>query len=438
MQSKSRLCFLLTISIVISSLFVFHSQAIDSSMFLDNPTSNPVLASINATSPTEYFNETSIPRYHLVARPISIIQSPNKGFPVIIEYNQNISITAKANSDTTNWEFSLVSTGNNVSLDILESTYVEIDDLWYIEAKPSDNISGMFDLQLNCSSGDDYQTNSVKVVAQKSYPFNILHISDSHIPSYAGMNTTDIVLNYIDSIKDLDVDFAIFTGDLIEGTPALEYVNPITGEPLAAEVQVKLGLWVFDLLDLPIYIIGGNHDLDDPSEILPDNITAVWMNYFGENYMHFNFLDWSFIGFTCTSEGLSTSDFASIDEILSVEKDKPNLLFYHSNYKNHASNLRASYKIEVMLYGHEHHEAKYVSASTLYHCEAPMFNNESSVITVLNRTSVSLDDVVYDFTSLLEISTEKTSFSILIFAGTVNFCVVIFLIRRRKYHGLIR
>ncbi len=437
MQAKSRLWFLLTFIIVFSSLFASQSQTIDGLIFLDNPTNNPVLTSINATSPTEYFNETSFPRYHIVARPLSIIQSPHKGFPAIIDYSQNISITAQAASDTTNWEFLLVSSVNNISLDILESTYVEIDGLWYIEAKPSENIAGLYDLQLNCSIGDDYQTNSVKIVVQKSYPFKILHISDSHIPSYAGMNTTDIVLNYIDTIKSLDVDFAIFTGDLIEGAPALEYVNPITGKPLAAEVQVKLGLWVFDLLDLPIYIIGGNHDLDE-STLLPDNPIVVWKNYFGENYMHFNFLDWSFIGYTCTNEGLSASDFASVGEILSIEEDKPNLLFYHSNYKNHASNLRASYKIEVMLYGHEHHEAKYVSASTLYHCEAPMFENESSVVTVLNRTSVSLDDVVYDFTSLLEIHTEKTSFSILIFSGLINCCVVVFIIRKRKYKSLIR
>lgn len=82
--------------------------------------------------------------------------------------------------------------------------------------------------------------------------------------------------------------------------------------------------------------------------------------------------------------------------------------------------------------------AKYVSASTLYHCEAPMFENESSVVTVLNRTSVSLDDVVYDFTSLLEIPTEKTSFSILTFSGLINCCVVVFIIRKRKYKSLIR
>ncbi|MHA1217882.1 MAG: hypothetical protein ACTSO5_04260, partial [Candidatus Heimdallarchaeaceae archaeon] len=204
MQAKSRHWFLMTFIIVFSSLFVSQSQTIDGLIFLENPINNPVLTSINATSPTEYFNETSFPRYHLVARPLSIIQSPHKGFPAIIDYSQNISITAQAASDATNWVFSLVSTGNNISLDILESTYVEIDGLWYFEVNPSENIAGLYDLQLNCSVGDDYQTNSVKIVVHKSYPFKILHISDSHIPSYAGMNTTDIVLNYIDSIKSLD------------------------------------------------------------------------------------------------------------------------------------------------------------------------------------------------------------------------------------------
>ncbi|MCG3256023.1 MAG: metallophosphoesterase [Candidatus Heimdallarchaeota archaeon] len=431
MQAKSRLWFLLTIIILFSSLFVSQSKTIDGFTFQDNSTNYPVLTSINATSPTEYFNETSFPRYHLVARPLSIIQSPHKGFPAIIDYSQNISITAQADSDTAGWQFSLVSSGANITLDILESTYNEIDALWYFEVNPSENIAGLYDLQLNCSDGDDYQTNSVKIVVQKSYPFKILHISDSHIPSYAGMNTTDIVLDYIDQIKSLDVDFAIFTGDLIEGAPALEYVNPITGKPLAAEVQVKLGLWVFDLLDLPIYIIGGNHDLDE-STLLPDNPKVVWGNYFGENYMNFNFLDWSFIGYTCTNEGLNASDLDRVVDILSTEEEKPNVLFYHSNYKNHASSLRASYNIEIMLYGHEHHEKKYVSASTLYHCEDAMFNNESSVITVLNRTCVSLDDLVYDFTTLLEISTEKTSYNYFIFTGILNLFIIVLILWRKK------
>ena len=174
MKDKSRLCFLLTIIIVFSSFFVSQSQTIDGLIFLDIPTNNPVQTSINATSPTEYFNETSFPRYHLVARPLSIIQSPHKGFPAIIEYDQNISITALANSDTTNWEFSLVSTGTNISLNILESTYDEIDAFWNFEVKPSENIAGLYDLQLNCSVGEDYQTNSVKILAEKSYPFKIL------------------------------------------------------------------------------------------------------------------------------------------------------------------------------------------------------------------------------------------------------------------------
>ena len=40
------------------------------------------------TSPVEYFNETKHPRYNLVTKPIDLIVSPNKGRPVIVEFNE--------------------------------------------------------------------------------------------------------------------------------------------------------------------------------------------------------------------------------------------------------------------------------------------------------------------------------------------------------------
>lgn len=56
MQAKSRLWFLLTFIVVFSSLFVSQSQTIGGLTFPESPTNFPVLTSINATSPTEYFN----------------------------------------------------------------------------------------------------------------------------------------------------------------------------------------------------------------------------------------------------------------------------------------------------------------------------------------------------------------------------------------------
>ncbi len=430
MLSKSRFWFFITSVILISSVFLSNSQiTIVSSN--EGQVVFPELNSINATSSTEYFNETSFPRYSLVGKPLTIIQSPHKGFPTIIETGETLFIETLADSDTTNWEFKLVSSTNNITVDIIVPIFDISTNLWQFQTEPEDYVPGLYDLQVNCSVGDDYQTHSVKIVDQKTYPFNILHISDAHFPSYDGKNTTAIDLEYIDYINTLDVDFAVFTGDLIEGGPATDFVNPETGLPLAAEVQIKLGLWAFDLIDLPIYYIGGNHDLDT-SPLLPDIPSEVWVEYFGKNYMQFDYLNWSFIGYSCTRDGLSTEDFNKVNSLLSTEKDKPNVLFYHSDYQNHATSFRSNFKIEIMLYGHEHHEETYVTSSTLYHCEAPMFDNESSVITILNRTSASLEGIEYDFSSLLQTPTTKSSFSVFLILTLAPMLLTAKILKKRK------
>ncbi len=303
MQVKSKSLFFITILVLIASIFLSQYQVIEV-IPKDDKRSSFELSSVNATSPIEYFNETSFPRYTLVGKPLSLIQSPNKGFPVIIETDEILLIEAQAVSETTNWQFKLVSTANNISLDILAPTFDISDNLWHFSTAPEEYIPGLYDLQLICSAWDDYQTHTVKIVNQKTYPFKILHISDAHFPSYDGKNTTDINLDYIEHINALDADFAIFTGDLIDGYSARDFVNPDTGDPLAAEVQIKLSLWAFDMIELPIYYVGGNHDLDS-STSLPDNPSDVWTKYFGKNYMFFNYIDWSFIGYTCSSSGLT-------------------------------------------------------------------------------------------------------------------------------------
>jgi predicted phosphodiesterase len=397
----------------------------------------------HTTSPIEYFNETKHPRYSLVARPIDLIISPNKGRPVIAEFGEDfevtinsaeldpiVTITTGSNEVPDTWELSLVNTENTIELEILGFTDIEIGHV--LTVQPSMNIEGLYDLQFNCSSGDDYQTHSVRIVDEKEYPFKFLHLADSHFPCYGEINTTDINLKYIEEIQTLDLDFAIFTGDLIEGGPAWLFVNPEDDLPLAAEIQVRLGLWALDLLELPVYIVAGNHDLDT-SPILSDNPRAIWKKYLGDNLIiDFEFLDWKYIGYSVTESGLTSSEYSSVRELVggAHARNVPTVLFYHSNYASQASDLRKLNSIEVMLFGHEHDERLYTKDHTLYHCEAPMYENSSSIFTVLNGTSVSLDGIIYDFTSLLQETSVSGNPSFLILS--IASVLVIVLVKKKR------
>lgn len=414
-------------------LFLLNSNAnlnVHSNVQFEEYVSSSFSSNYNTTSPIEYFNETKHQRYNLVARPIDLIISPNKGRPIITDFDGNFTVTINSSSLLDDWTLSLVNTENTIELEILDN--YNNNDGCVLTVQPSLNVEGLYDLQFNSSIGDDYQTHSVKIIQKKEYPFTFIHISDSHFPCYGQLNTTDICLNKIEEIKDLDVDFAIFTGDLIEGGPAWLFVDPVTKKPLAAEIQLKLGLWALDLLDMPVYIIAGNHDLDY-STILPDNSRIIWEKYLGENnIISFEFLDWLYVGYSATKEGISSSEYNTVKEVLGSahQNNIPSILFYHSNFMNQASNLRKLYSIEVMLYGHEHHEELYLKGYTLYHCVDAMFNNGSSIFTVLNATSIILDDIKYDFSMLLQ-ETVQTSFSSFFILVLTPVCML-FLTQKRK------
>jgi predicted MPP superfamily phosphohydrolase len=431
MKRKSLFFQVILIILLSNSVFLNHPSNLISATSNDNDLEPSNLTNYNATSSTEYFNESSYPRYSLVSQPINFITYPHKGYPEIIIFDESFTVLVDTTSAITDWEFCLKSESETIFLNILNEKYE--DGLWHFDLKPSINSAGLFDLQLNCSVGSDYQTHSVKIMEEKSYPFKFVHLSDTHFPSYDVYNTTDICLRNIAEIKEQDIDFVIFTGDLING-PSWMFVDPETEDPqrpLAAEVGMRLALWAMDLLDLPVYMIAGNHDLDS-STILPDDPATIWKKYLGENpVLNYSFLDWSFIGFGSTKEGLNQNDFNFLKSAVSSRANSPNVLFYHSNYKEQASTIRNSYNIEVMLYGHEHKEILSVKDHTLYYCQAPLFYNASTIFTVLNETHLEMKESTYDFTILLEEVTES-SCTLTVFTSMALFTIVYVIIRKRK------
>lgn len=430
MKRKTLLFQVILIILLSNSVFLNDSSNLISATSDNNDLAPSNFTNYNATSSTEYFNESSHPRYLLVSQPINLITFPHKGYPEIIVFDEYFTVLVNTTSDATDWEFYLKSGSETVFLNILHKKYE--NDLWHFNVKPSINSAGLFDLQLNCSSGSDYQTHSVKIMEEKAYPFKFVHLSDTHFPSYDIYNTTDINLRNIAEIKELDIDFAIFTGDLTNG-PSWMFVDPdpLNQKPLAVEVGLKLALWAFDLLDLPVYIIAGNHDLDSTT-LVPDDPTTIWKKYLGENpVLNYSFLDWFFIGFGSSRPGLNTEEFNYLKSAVSSTQNSPNVLFYHSNYKEQVSTLRNSYKIEVMLYGHEHHESISVIDHTLYYCQAPLFYNASTIFTVLNKTHLEMKGSTYDFTILLEEVTES-SFMLTIFPPLMLITIVHLILRKRK------
>lgn len=356
-----------------------------------------------ANSPDEFFNETQNPRYALVARFFGMIQYPNKANPSIIVFNEKLNIITTGSSSASDWNFTLHKTNSSQILNIISSDYV--DEKWYFEVLPTQMEEGLYDLQLNCSEGSDYQTHSVKIIEEKTYPFTFVHISDAHFPSYTysndtAFNSSDINLEELAKIKELDPDFVIFTGDLIQG-PTLYFLNPVTGKHMRGEIQLRLGLWALDTLDLPVYCIHGNHEFSQ-STMVPDIVEDNWYNYLGPiRYQNFTYLDWTMVGFGSSFEGLNSVEFQKVDQILAQNSDEATILYYHYDFplgvNAQPSSFLRRFPIEVTLYGHAHEEDLYLSRGTLYHCQEPLFDRGFTQFTILNETSLSVDSQTFNF-----------------------------------------
>ncbi|MCG3225678.1 MAG: metallophosphoesterase [Candidatus Heimdallarchaeota archaeon] len=396
----------------------------------------------NATSSSDYFNESKHPRYPLVTQPFGMIQYPHKAFPTIIEFAEEFNIAIQATKSATDWLFTLIDGTTSVNVEIIDSEY--IDDQRIFTVSPSQNTEGLYDLQLNCSEGDDYQTHAVKIIEEKKYPYTFVQISDIHFPTYfgTGINTTEINLEEIEKIRLLNPDFVICTGDLVQG-PQLMFFNPETGKAMSMKSQVRLGLWALDLLDIPVYYIAGNHEFSE-SSLVPDDLTEAWHKYLGPlRYQNFDYLDWSFVGFGSDSPGLYADEKDSLKGILNEVAGKANVLYYHFDFAGDATELINKYPIEVGIYGHRHEDTgelrspvleNYYKEGTLYHLQGPLYGRYFELFTINNETSLTLNNTLYNF--ILEPYTpEKTSSSVYLVLLSAIF-VVSFNIRRKRRNNI--
>jgi len=396
LMMKSRFVVVHIMFFLVFSILIFNTETLSKIERSDNDdVSIPPKINYNATSSEEIFNETSFPRYKLAARPFGIIHYPNKINPVIKLIGESISVEVSSSSETTNWNFTMIEGNITVSLEVLKTTF--FDDFWTIETLPSIQRAGFYDLQLNCSEGSDYQTHAIQIVEEKNYPFTFIQITDLHLPFYSeDINTTNIALDELDNIKALNPDFIVVTGDLIQG-PTTYMVDPETGKTVSAELQYKLGIWYLDLFNLPVYYIHGNHEFSQ-SSLVPDILRDQWYRYFGPTrYQNYTYLDWTFVGFGSSFEGLTQAEYDAVAEILAQNSNGSTVLYYHYDFQSHASALIKKFPIELALYGHLHYSDLYLYKDTLYNLESPLFHRAFSTFTINNETCLSVHSQTFNF-----------------------------------------
>lgn len=179
--------------------------------------------------------------------------------------------------------------------------------------------------------------------------FKFAHVSDIHVGSETG--AADLRRTVHDINQNKELKFAIFSGDITE---------------FGADKELELAKQLLDSIDIPYYIVPGNHDANW-SESGGNSFRKI----FGAETFYFTYGGYRFVG---TNSGpnmrmspgqIPRENLVWLDSILAVDQDKP--LIYINHYPQDSSlnnwyeaiNRIKKYDIRLILCGHGHSNKSY-------------------------------------------------------------------------------
>jgi Icc-related predicted phosphoesterase len=190
---------------------------------------------------------------------------------------------------------------------------------------PDDLPLGLYDLCLRSASVRDRQPRAVSVrEPQNRIAFAL--VTDIH-PELSYRDENNKLRPVIRELNELDLDFAVFTGDLV-GKNADNYHEdyPELYNLLEAEAQ------------FPFFMVMGNHDGKVSGSV--DGF-SYWQSYFGELYYTFDVDDWRFVAINTYDHPDYPSENGFIKEEqlgwlenqlgLAQTNQKPTIAFLHHN-----------------------------------------------------------------------------------------------------------
>ena len=192
------------------------------------------------------------------------------------------------------------------------------------------------------------------VASVLAQPFRFAQVTDTHVGGATGAD--DLRRTVQDLNQQLDVDFVIFSGDITE---------------FGSDDELLLAKQILDSLQLPWYVIPGNHD-SNWSESGANSFRKV----FGEETFFFQHKGYMFMGTTSgpnmrMSPGqIPRENLVWMDSVFAANPDKETPLIYINHYPQDSS-LNNWYEavdrlkqrnVQLAMCGHGHQ-------NKLYDCE---------------------------------------------------------------------
>lgn len=289
---------------------------------------------------------------------LSVIQRPLLNIPVIVLPGENFSIECVAPPNVTGWQASLKKGNLEYNLPLTTTYYDPQIPRWILTAEvPNVNVFELYDLHVSASGGiNDRTRHSVEVLPTRKTNYYFAQVTDVHMPTHifypnAGYDTDSTeTVDFREVINDINIirpEFVLLTGDIVNEGEMEEFEN------LRVYTKAKR---VLAELEVPVYMIAGNHDIGGWTTTPPPAGSArkFWWKNFG----------WSWLNNSAVSWPLHTQDY-SFDygpvHYVGLEG--------YDNYDNYLPNIygETSYTAAQMQWLHNDLAAAGNSTKVLFH-----------------------------------------------------------------------
>ncbi|MBN2800792.1 MAG: metallophosphoesterase [Deltaproteobacteria bacterium] len=207
---------------------------------------------------------------------LSLVQRPLSHIPALVRPGDALPI--EVDGEASAWEVSLVRGAHRVPVTVTSTEPGLLRCL-----TPEVPWWGLYDLEVRADGTADQVSHAVQVVEAFPRSFTFAHITDSHLPTHdfssygPWTGDTTEVLDLEEVLADLAIlhpDLILHTGDLVNEGELEDY---LLGRAHTSALEA------LRTVDLPVFVVAGNHDLGGWPTTYPPQGTArvTWQRFFG-------------------------------------------------------------------------------------------------------------------------------------------------------------
>ncbi len=320
---------------------------------------------------------------YTVGDTITVIQRPLINIPSIVRPGDMLTVSCDADPQTTSWTAALERDGLVVPLSIGTAVYSPSTLWWTLSiTTPDVPVFDLYDLHVTADFGlDDVTNHSVKVVPEFRSQFEVVHITDTHIPTYlyyyqSGADTdstTSMALRAItEDINIINPEFVLLTGDFMNEGELEDYLD---------KKYYSRSMMHLNEFEMPIYVTAGNHDIGGWNDTPPSDGKARrdWWKFYGwkrldnpppgapaytQDYS-FDYRDIHFVGLEAYdnydswrfsiygAESFTNMQMSWLQaDIAAASGSSRVVLFHHNDFQNELD--LSGLGVDLALYGHAH------------------------------------------------------------------------------------